>query len=105
MVFFNWFDLASRKQQTDEISRAIAGEQITIDWHEADKQDKLNSIAERKALAAQKRPELSNEEARQWFDHYEGEAINWLEQCIQWNEQYIIHARNNIVYHQHRQRR
>lgn len=105
MGFFNWFSQGSGESQGNERSRAIAGEQITIDWHEADKQRTLNWIAERKALAARKRPELSSEGARHWFDHYEGEEINRLEQSIQWNEQYIIHARNNIVYHQHRQRR
>ena len=105
MRFFNWFGQASRKQQTDELSRAIAGEQITIDWHQADKQRTLNWIAERKALAAQKRPELSSEGARYWFDQSEDDEINRLEQSVQWNDSYIVHANNNILRHQQRARR
>ncbi len=105
MRFFTCFGQASRKNQTDELSRAIAGEQITIDWHETAKQHTQNWITERKALAAAKRPELSSEGARHWFDHYENDAINHLERSIQWNESYIIHARNNILYHQQRARR
>lgn len=104
MRIFNWFGQASRKNQTDELSRAIAGEQITIDWHEEQKDHTQKWITERKALAAAKRPELSSEGARYWFDHYEGEEINRLERSIQWNESYIIHARNNILYHQQRAR-
>ncbi|WP_020603698.1 hypothetical protein [Spirosoma spitsbergense] len=107
MNLFTWLGIGSgtnQAQANDERSRAIAGEQITIDWHEADKQRILNWIAERKALADEKRPELS-EGARYWFDQSEADEINRLEQSIQRNDSYIIHARNNILYHQHRQRR
>jgi hypothetical protein len=103
MRFFNWFGQASRKNQTDELSRAIAGEQITIDWHEEAKKHTAAWIVERKALAAAKRRELS-EGARYWFDQSENEEINRLERSVQWNESYIIHARNNILYHQQRAR-
>ena len=102
MRFFNWFGQASRKQQTDELSRAIAGEQITIDWHQAEKQRTQRWITERKALAAQKRPELSSDGARYWFDLSESDEINRLEQSIQWNDSYIVHARNNILYYSQR---
>lgn len=104
MRFFNWFGQASRKNQTDELSRAIAGEQITIDWHETEKTRTQKWITERKALAAAKRPELSSDGARYWFDQSENEEINRLERSIQWNDSYIIHARNNILYHQQRAR-
>ena len=104
MRLFNWFSQGSGENQGDERSRAIAGEQITIDWHQADKERTLRWIAERKALAAAKRPELSSDGARYWFDQSENAEINRLEQSIQWNESYIIHARNNILYHQQRAR-
>ena len=106
MGLFTWLGIGSETNQAqanDERSRAIAGEQVTIDWHQADKQRTLNWIAERRALAADKRPELS-EGARLWFDYCENNEINQLVQSIQRNEQYIIHDRNNILYHQYRQR-
>lgn len=108
MNLFTWLGIGSgtnQAQANDKRSRAIAGEQLTIDWHEDEKKRTRAWIEERKVLAAQKRPELSTEGARQWFDYYENEEINRLERSIQWNERYIIHARNNIAYHQHRQLR
>lgn len=101
MRFFNWFGLGSEKNQADELSRAIAGELITIEWHEEDKKHTAAWIAERKALAAQKRTELS-EGARYWFDQSEHEEINRLEHSIQWNEQIIAHAKNVILYRKQR---
>ncbi|GAB4041754.1 hypothetical protein [Spirosoma gilvum] len=97
MRFFNWLGLGSSKSQADELSRAIAGELITIEWHEEDKKQTAAWIAERRALAAQKRLELS-EGARYWFDQSENEEINRLEHSIQWNEQIIAHAKNVILY-------
>lgn len=105
MRFFNWFGPGSGPNRDDERSRAIAGEQITIDWHETEKARTQRWIAERKALAAAKRPELSSDGARYWFDQSENEEINRLERLVQWNDSYIIHARNNILYHQQRARR
>ena len=97
MRFFNWFGQASKKSQADELSRVIAGELITIEWHEEDKKQTAAWIAERKTLAAQERLELS-EGARYWFDQNENEEINRLEHSIQWNEQIIAHAKNVILY-------
>lgn len=106
MGLFTWLGFGSGENQpNDETSRAIAGEQITIDWHQAEKQRTQDWIKERKALAAKKRPELSSDGARYWFDQSEGDEINRLEQSVQWNDSYIVHARNNILYHQQRARR
>ena len=105
MNLFTWFGRGSGANQDDERSRAIAGEQITIDQLEAKKARTQEWINERKALATAKRPELSSDGARYWFDQSENEEINRLERSIQWNEQYIIHARNNILHHQQRARR
>lgn len=96
MNLFTWLSFGSgRNQPDDATSRAIAEEQITIDWHEADKQRTRNWIAERKALAAQKRPELSSDGARYWFDLGESDEINRLEQSLQWNDGYV-NSQNNI---------
>lgn len=99
MGFFNWFGQTSSKSQADELNRAIAGELITIEWHQEDKKQTAAWIAERKTLAAQERTKLS-EGARYWFDQNENEEINRLEHSIQWNEQIIAHAKNVILYRQ-----
>ena len=53
MRFFNWFSQAFRKNQTNELSRQIAAEQITIDWHEEDKHYTLQEIDYQKGLKAE----------------------------------------------------
>lgn len=101
MRIFNWFGQVSRKNQTDELSRAIAGEQITIDWHEDDKQQTLKEIEYQRGLKAEL-SKLKWEPARIWNMQDRDEEINRLEHCIQWNERLIIHAKNNILYHSQR---
>ena len=83
-------------------SQAIAEEQSTIDWHEAEKQRTRQWITERKAIATRVCERLSSDEARGWFNQSEREDINQLEQSIKWNDRCITHARNNILYHQRR---
>lgn len=102
MNLFTWFTQGStRNQRAEQYRRNIAGERVTLEWHETAKKHTMVWIAERKALAAAKRTELSPG-ACYWFDQSENEEINRLEHSIQWNEKYITHARNNIQFYQHR---
>lgn len=101
MRFFNWFSQGSGTNRDDERNRAIAGEQITIDWHEEDKQQTLQEIEYQRGLKAEF-AKLKWEPARIWNMKDRDEEINRLERSIQWNDSYIIHARNNILYHSHR---
>lgn len=101
MRFLNWFSQGSGESQGDKRSRAIAGEQITIDWHTQEKKRTEREIEYQRGLKAEF-AKLKWEPARIWNMQDRDDEINRLEQLMQWNESYIIHARNNILYHQQR---
>ena len=101
MRFFNWFGQGLEKNQADELSRAIAGELITIEWHEEDKQRTLREIEYQRGLKAEF-AKLKWEPARIWNMQDRDEEINRLERSIQWNEQIIAHAKNVILYRKQR---
>ena len=105
MGLFTWLGFGSgQNHPNDETSRAIAGEQITIDWHQADKERTREKIASQQVLKAEF-SKLKHEPARIWNMADRDDEINRLEHSLQWNDSYIVNSQNNIIRHQQRARR